>query len=217
MRTFLKILVWIITASGYMYFIDRDIYAFLIIEDGVVESLTALTLLTMSVLVIIRMFHLKRGGTWLAFNILMAVGFFFGFGEEISWGQRIFSIEAGEFFQSYNAQSETNLHNLEFNGVKINKLIFSLGLTVVFSIYFIFFGMLFRRSPWFRRLIRRFGVPVPRLSQTLLLAVTTALILAIPDSKKWELWEAVFVLVLFLVLLNPFNEEEKLLPNAVHR
>lgn len=212
MQTVLKILVLIVTIAGYVYFIDEDVYQFIIQEDGIVETLTALTLLAMSILVFLRLLKIRKGSAWMFFNIVMVIGFFFGFGEEISWGQRIFSIESGEFFQKYNAQSETNLHNLEFNGVKINKLIFSLVLTIVFSIYFIFFGMLYRRVRWFRALIDRFGIPIPKLSQTIILAVSTALILAIPDSKKWELWEASFVLVLFLVLINPYNQEEKLLP-----
>ena len=33
-------------------------------------------------------------------------------GEELSWGQRIFQWETGEFFIENNAQGETNLHNL---------------------------------------------------------------------------------------------------------
>jgi len=34
-----------------------------------------------------------------------------GAGEEVSWGQRIFDVEAPVIFAKYNAQGETNLHN----------------------------------------------------------------------------------------------------------
>ena len=49
---------------------------------------------------------------------------FFGSGEEISWGQRLFQIETGDTFKQLNTQGETNLHNLKVNGVSINKLNF---------------------------------------------------------------------------------------------
>ena len=32
--------------------------------------------------------------------------------EEISWGQRVFAIEPGEFFRTYSDQNEINLHNV---------------------------------------------------------------------------------------------------------
>ena len=212
MQTTLIALVFIVSILGYTFFVDENLYDKIIVEDGPVESLTAITLLIMSILVFIRILRSKRKGAWLFFNIVMAVGFFFGFGEEISWGQRIFSVDSGEFFLKYNSQSETNLHNLEFNGVKINKLVFSLLFVIIFTIYFLLFQPLYRRWPWFTRLIDKFGVPVPKLSQTIILAVSTAMIMFIPSTKKWELWEAVFVLVLFLVLLNPYNSREKLFP-----
>ena len=55
----------------------------------------------------------------------MIIGLFFGAGEEISWGQRIFHIESSKFFNENNSQKETNLHNMIVDGVKLNKLIFS--------------------------------------------------------------------------------------------
>ena len=41
----------------------------------------------------------------------MAVLFFVVAMEEISWGQRIFSVQSPEFFQTYNGQQEITLHN----------------------------------------------------------------------------------------------------------
>lgn len=58
------------------------------------------------------------------YSMLMAgILFFFIFGEEISWGQRIIGIESGEFFKESNIQGETNLHNLKvFNSVDKNNV-----------------------------------------------------------------------------------------------
>jgi len=40
------------------------------------------------------------------------VSFFVGFGEEISWGQRIFGFQTPELLHELNAQQEFNIHNL---------------------------------------------------------------------------------------------------------
>ncbi|MDQ7075673.1 MAG: hypothetical protein Q9O24_11105 [Gammaproteobacteria bacterium] len=44
--------------------------------------------------------------------VLLALFFFVCFGEELSWGQRIFGWETPENFKEMNAQKETNLHNI---------------------------------------------------------------------------------------------------------
>jgi hypothetical protein len=50
----------------------------------------------------------------------LTVVFFFGFGEEISWGQRIFGWGTPESLQTANTQDETNLHNLGFFSGALN-------------------------------------------------------------------------------------------------
>ena len=63
-------------------------------EDGIIEYLTAIFLLSVSIYMMskliksIEKISLKNIGI-----IMFSIIFFFGFGEEISWGQRIFSIE----------------------------------------------------------------------------------------------------------------------------
>jgi hypothetical protein len=46
--------------------------------------------------------------------LALAVMFFFGAGEEISWGQRIFGFETPETIAQANKQEEFNTHNLTF-------------------------------------------------------------------------------------------------------
>ena len=46
--------------------------------------------------------------------LLLSIGFIFVGGEEISWGQRIFSIETPDFLMTHNYQEEMNLHNISF-------------------------------------------------------------------------------------------------------
>ncbi|WP_287962626.1 hypothetical protein [Alcanivorax sp.] len=46
------------------------------------------------------------------FFVVVALASFYSFGEEISWGQRIFDIETPEYFAQHNIQGEMNIHNL---------------------------------------------------------------------------------------------------------
>jgi len=48
------------------------------------------------------------------FFLFLAVLFFFGFGEEISWGQRIFKFNTPKLLSELNVQNEFNIHNLTF-------------------------------------------------------------------------------------------------------
>ncbi len=57
-----------------------------------------------------------------------AVLFFFGAGEEESWGQRLVGIQTPPSIAKANAQQETNIHNLiALNGVNMDTLFRSSG------------------------------------------------------------------------------------------
>lgn len=114
-----------------------------------------------------------------------------------------------------NLQNETNLHNLEIAGVKINKLVFSQGLTVVFGLYFIGALVLYKLWRGFKKLIDLFGVPIPSLKHTLLIIIYTVPVFVVPDLRIWELWETTFVLLLLLVFIEPVNTTEQLFPLTV--
>ena len=88
-------------------------------EDGLFENLTAVFLLFISIVMAWRIIKFRKGKSWLWYltHIGVMLIFFFGAGEEISWGQRIFNIESSEFFEEHNTQDEMNLHNLEIGGV----------------------------------------------------------------------------------------------------
>lgn len=56
------------------------------------------------------------------FYVFLAILFFIGCGEEISWGQRIFGWQSPVFVQEINGQGETNFHNVRmFNDPRYNR------------------------------------------------------------------------------------------------
>lgn len=207
-----QILLFLLSLVIMTLFINKGLYDEIIKEDGLIEYLTALLLLAICVLLIIKIIKVKysKGYKWLIFNITLALGLFFGFGEEISWGQRIFEVTSSDFFRENNLQGETNFHNLTINSIKINKWIFSYLFTVSFGCYFLFLLIIYKKNEFVKNTIDSFGLPVPKVSQTVILIVMTFPIMIIPDGKKWELWECLFAIVLLLVFIEPYNFSEKL-------
>lgn len=186
--------------------ISLEAFARVIREDGYVEYLTALFLLLGAISFGINAVRAKKEKDTkkTVFNSLAAFVFFFGLGEEISWGQRIFSIESGDYFKQNNYQGETNLHNLEIGGVDLNILIFSQLMFVALVSYFIILPLLTWKVKYIRKLVIDYGVPIPRLHHIIILFAVNAFIpLAINMIKESELHELALTGIFFLILLNP--------------
>lgn len=195
----------------YAFFTDSSYFDYLVQEDGFYENLTSIFLFLASFTLLVKFFKYQRyyNTLWKLGVLLMAVGLFFGGGEEISWGQRIFDIQSSEFFKANNSQQETNFHNMVVGDIKLNKLIFSNLMSICFGIYFLVFPVLWNRVPKMKKLIDQFGISVARSVHILIFVIATVLILLLIDhSRKWEVWEYAFALIMFLIIYNPLNVKE---------
>ncbi|NEW78549.1 MAG: hypothetical protein GZ086_03800 [Gelidibacter sp.] len=195
-----------------VYFANTDLTYFdevYTVEDGFVENGSAIFLLSASLLLLFRFFKLfkHKDFLWKVGILAMAVVFFFGAGEEISWGQRIFNMESSQYFIENNAQGETNLHNMVVGETKINKLIFSQLLTVVLVIYLIITPFLYRKLDWVKNLANKFAVPIVQWHHTIAFLIGTGLLLFITSTRKWEIYEFAFSVIFLLIFINPFNKE----------
>lgn len=177
----------------------------LVEEDGPAENLTAIMLFATSIVSVVyaKRFAGQKKYMWVFTQLMLALFFFFAAGEEISWGQRIFHIQSGEYFQQHNLQGETNLHNLVVGDTKINKLIFSQLLFVMLIIYFVFLEFLAKKVKWIGNLVRYFNVPLPKLHHTIMMLFSAVIIQGIYYSRHAELLECVFAIIFFLIFLNP--------------
>ena len=216
MKQFLKqitIVEWLVYVLIFTYAIlakirgmeSYEAFSELVQEDGLAEYLTALFLFSCAVMFIFKTVTAirNRDGKKIFFGVLVVLVFIFGAGEEISWGQRLFGIETGEYFMENNYQNETNLHNLEIGGVDLNILIFSQLMFVVLMLYFVVLGPLTWKVSAIRKLVLDFGVPIPRLHHTIVLLVSNYLITTISMVRESELHELALTGVVFLVFLNP--------------
>ena len=199
----------VITLGIYFSRMNEELFLnHYIVEDGPLEWSTVVMLFAAGCLMMVRAIRLrgKRTKLFLAMTAFAGLVLFFGAGEEISWGQRVFGIETPEVLAAHNKQRETNLHNLELGGVSVNKLVFSnlLGVGLVF--YILILPALAGRKPGIARLVRKFAIPLPRKRQIFVWILALALPeLLVATPKKGEVGEACAGLIVFVTLLNPRN------------
>ena len=204
------IVILVILSGAILSFTDKEYYENnFAVEDGLVEYSTALMLLISGIIMIRRFFFIGRYKKfkWKLTMVVIAVLFIFAAGEEISWGQRIFGVESSEFFKDNNAQKEMNLHNLVVGDTKINKLIFSKLLTGVLVIYLVILPILYVKLSWVKNLITDFGVPIVKYHHTIIFILITVVVIIMPSSKRWEIYEFGFAMIFFLIFLFPLNKE----------
>ena len=182
-------------------------------EDGFIEWLTFLALVMGCVMNFYRAnilspFRKKRFIFGLYFISFL---FFFGLGEEISWGQRIwerfFDFQVPEFFKQYNTQGETNLHNLRFGGTKINKLVFGLILGICIGVYFLILPVLYRKVEKVKQLVDSWAIPMPQIYHIIAYLCLAGLAELIAGGKKGEILEFGGCWIVLLMCFEPYNRE----------
>jgi hypothetical protein len=132
--------------------INKSLIIFVSKEDGLIEQATALIFLICSFLsAFVAMKTSVRSRKII--HTLFATGFFLCFGEEISWGQRIFGFETPEIISEANVQNEFNLHNL---GGYLFDHLFILG---VFTYGFVFPALTWMHEFWLK-LMDKLGLPI---------------------------------------------------------
>ncbi|MGZ5248275.1 MAG: hypothetical protein ACXWCR_14300 [Flavitalea sp.] len=199
----------IVFAGLFLYYTDVIAFEDFVREDHLVEWLTVLGLISASLVSFYRFFKLfkKRNAWFLTVNFILGLLLFIAAGEEISWGQRILGIESSGYFEENNLQGETNLHNLEIDGVKINKLVFTTLLGLTLAMYLVIFPILYAKNQPFRKFIHYSGISIARLYQIIGFLIVIILTALIRHDKNPELLECGASLLFFLVIACPVNRQ----------
>jgi hypothetical protein len=205
----LGLVLLVLIPGFYLFFTDVPKFEQYVQEDGIVEWLTVLGLLLGSLVCFSRFLKLlRKKSVWFLFVTFgLGLFLFFAAGEEISWGQRIFGIETPEYFKANNAQQETNLHNLVVGGVKLNKLIFSVILVSLLSIFLVVVPFLYQRVSSIKKFLDNSAVPVAQWYQVIGFILVFVLTSLINHGKNAELLECGGALLFFLIVRYPRNKE----------
>ncbi len=172
----IKYLKWYIISISVVILASFSIYFFLsdaVImdlgkEDHFFEWLTFICFLSASVFFLVSYKKKKY------FFLILAGILFFGAGEEISWGQRIFNFKTTERLKKLNVQNEFNIHNIEiFNSEKFDGTVPKgwariTEINFMFKIFCILFGVLLPilayHLTFINKMLRSFMLPIPPIS-----------------------------------------------------
>ncbi|MGC6480556.1 MAG: hypothetical protein ACON42_09275 [Flavobacteriaceae bacterium] len=194
-----------LVATSYFWYLNT--YHWCIQEDGPVEHLTAAALFLISCFDGVKALlefkqHVKPQIFWL----LISACSFIGFGEEISWGQRLFDFQSSPFSLQQNSEHEIDLHKFNWGNRSVNQF-FSPVLYLGLAIYFFLLPVGVGRILFLEKWTSRWAIPLPSAVHAVVFLITTSLVLLIPDPNKWELGEAFVVLILFWIILNYRSEQ----------
>jgi len=176
-----------------LYYYNPVGYIHLISEDNWGEYGTFVCYLT-GFLILLKTIcknkNMRKPGYFLFFLSLFIIAM-----EEISWGQRFFSFHSGEFFNAYNIQHETNLHNfLPPTPYRAAGIVIFLGTIII--------PLLANQVGKMRDLLNKFGIPIvpPHLWPCFL--ITTFFLVFFPIHSSDEIAELFLGLSLMLLAMD---------------
>jgi hypothetical protein len=122
-------------------FMNERILDAFVREDGIFENLTAVYLLVTSSLFAFGFFRFRKSSWLIRLSCAgLALLFFFGAGEEISWGDRYFDLDDHNLIRGINVQQELTVHNLKyFQG---EESLLPISTSQLFTLFAFFFAVL---------------------------------------------------------------------------
>lgn len=127
--------------------------------------------------------------------------------DEISWGQVFLHYETPEFIKLRNSQEQMNIRSLVIAGFEVKDIIFTLGIKIIATLYFLILPFFYKRLDKIRNFVNRYAIPLPRYSQIGAYLVITLVMMAIPSAMRHVLFELCFYWILVLMMYNPINDE----------
>ena len=214
-KAVLAVISALVLLGLYLSYADPDYFRnHYTVEDSLLEWATVAALLIAMATCIRRLLRLRQGRK-LRFHLMLcflALVCLFGAGEEISWGQRLIGFDSPEYFAKHNTQQEVGIHNLRIDisgrSIKLNKLIFGVGLGLGLFIYLFAMTPLYRKHPGFADWLDSFAIPMPKnyqiISYLLLIAIVELLM---DSSKRGEITEFAGSFVFMLNVAFPYNRQ----------
>gem|GEM_PF-1943720 len=212
---------YLLIATGYSaVFLPGEKSNALTSEDGLYEN-TGACFFFLTAMIFISGFFKSDSRNFFLFRrtekkysfLFLAIMFIVIFGEEISWGQRIFNYNPGKFFISNNMQLETNIHNLRiFHALDQNQTKKEWWQYFSLSRLFRFFWILWciaipvieKINPRITNFRQRAGIPLVPVSFGLLFLINYAILKILENNishmtEVVEIEECITAVLFFLL------------------
>lgn len=183
MITHSGLLISVILCYIVFFLFSETVLTSLTTEDHFFEWTGTIFILASSIMFFITFLRSKKGNDLFYFKtkknyffLFLAILFFFAFGEELSWGQRIFNLQPDELINRLNDQQEFNIHNMKmFRGAFNANHLF----TYFWVTFCVIIPILYRKSHVAAAFLNRINLPkVPFwLAMFFLLSYSISLIL----------------------------------------
>lgn len=145
----------------------------------------------------------RKPGPYRWFFVFLSVAGFYTFMEEISWGQRLFGVESPDFFDEYNIQSETNLHNfLTGPESTILKDVVEYTLAAALLTYGLIYPLLLRMRSAPAVFLNNLGVVPPPLYLAVFFVTAAPLEIGVLDFNEAEVAEILVGTSISIMLLH---------------
>ena len=181
----------------------------MVAEDGFFQWTIFYTIMFASIMCFYRASILKPfRGTVFSVSLIFSGIIFLGFAlDEVSWAQRIFKFASPLFFLKNNSKMQFNIHHLIINGFHLNNIIFTFGIKIIATLYFLILPFLYPKHEKLKIFINRFAIPVPRYIHTGAYVVLAGFVSMIPSDLRFVIFEFGFYWILVLMMYNPLNDE----------
>lgn len=159
-------------------------------ERGAVELLTPLGLIpgVIAGVFLLRLLHRLPHRKLQVWVVMVALGTLYFAGEELSWGQWIWSWNTPDFWSAFNDQDETNLHNTSSWLDQKPRLVLELWALAGGAMYFV---RRRQRSPAALADLRHAYWPTAAAALTGLLSAIVMLVERVKDWFGWKVPEAI--------------------------
>ncbi len=201
------ILTWLVYMSrAHVHYFETEVIS----KGGIVSWGIFWTLLFASIMCFFRSRILKpfkRGKFFTNMLILQGLMFLFFAFDEISWFQNVWHFPTPKFFLERNAMGELNFHNLVVFGFKLSDVIFTLGIKILATLYFLVLPFFYGKLQTLKNSVNQYGIPLPRYTQVGAYAILSLIMLIIPSENRYIVFEFVFYWIIVLMMYNPLNDE----------
>lgn len=142
----------------FLVLYNIESYTRLIREDGIVEYGSSIFWFLSAIIVCFNTIKLSKkiiNRYQFIFNMMLILFFTVCSGEEISWGQRLFSLETPEFLKTVNIQNEISLHNIGSISVFSNMFF------ILTFVFFLFVPFIINKNTRIKNVFYFVRFPVP--------------------------------------------------------